>query len=151
VKGVTGATGVTGFTEKLPSGKTETGTWVAYNYGLSVEEAPVKVAISFPIPVPAASSKAFIFNEEKTANKEFGSSECAGTGAEPTAPIGTLCVYTLAERQEKVSEPLVEDLIGTGGSYSPAGAVLHFEVGSGASPAEPGFIKDQGTWAVTAP
>jgi hypothetical protein len=151
-KGATGPEGVCSTSAcQLPSGATETGTWVAYDYGLIVEEAPVKVALSFPIPVPAASGKAFVFNEEQTANKEFGASGCAGTGVEPTAPSGTLCVYTNSEKLEKVSGPLIENLVGSEGFYSPAGAVLHFEVGSGVSTAEPGFIKDQGTWAVTAP
>jgi hypothetical protein len=150
-KGATGPEGVCSTTAcHLPSGASETGTWAAYDYP-TVEGVPLKVAISFPIPVSAVSSKAFVFSEEQTANKEFGSSGCAITGVEPTAPTGTLCVFTLAERLEKVTSPSIEDLVGTSGSYSSTGALLHFATESGVSPAEPGFTKDQGIWAVTAP
>lgn len=159
-KGATGATGANGTTGAegvctkanctLPSGATETGTWTAFYYGLTEGELPIKVALSFPIPLPSSSSKAFVFTEEQTAKKEFGASGCAGSSLHPTAPAETLCVYTSNERLENVEGPTIEELEG-GQGYAPTGTSLRFETTSKASPAEPAHIREEGTWAVTSP
>ncbi len=167
-KGATGATGVTGATVtgpagvtgpegicstsacSLPSGATETGTWSAYYYGLTTPNVPIKVAISFPIRVQGVTSKAFIFTEEEVEGKNFGTSGCSGTALEPVAPKDTLCVFTTSERLTKVAVPIVENQIGGVGQYAPFGTTLRYEVEE-VSPTEPGLIREEGTWAVTAP
>ncbi len=104
--GPTGATGVTGATGEgggggfpvtLPSGKTETGTWVLQGGG-GESAAP----ISFPIPLSVEDAANI---EVKLAGPAVPSpsAACTGTTGNPTAPAGTLCVYVLESAFE--SEP----------------------------------------------
>lgn len=76
--------GETGFTETLPSEKTETGTWAAVVSGEAF--APVSFSIPLEAVIPAA-------NVHKTGDVGFASS-CEGTAADPQADPGHLCVYT---------------------------------------------------------
>lgn len=159
-QGATGATGQTGFTETLPSGKTETGTWVVASSGLPAEPLPA-VAISFPIPLQAASADnhAFYFTEGQTLGEEFGENEetqasckvgaskCKSLGCEgivngkPVAAAGELCVYS--QREGKGTEVGLNSS-GTEKSYGQAGSSIYFEPGAGT-------IIASGVWAVTAP
>jgi Collagen triple helix repeat (20 copies) len=161
VTGAKGATGQTGFTEKLPSGETETGTWSAF-MGRSAypsgKEIPV-AAISFPIPLKAHSENAFFCNQAQTeaetgectngATKQVELSGCTGNVTEPTAPVGRLCVYTKLEKFESSTVVFLR-LTGleseTGGGTT--GAILMFET-AGKSETELNY-RMYGTFAVTA-
>jgi hypothetical protein len=158
VPGTPGTNGTTGFTETLPPEKTETGTWAVA--ASELHERHVHVPISFAIPLPAASSKAFFFDEAETEARHFGSSGCklgptnTGTVAEPMAPLGTLCVFaadleTSEASFEGVVPPTGQLVIG----YSPTGALLRFagESREKGSSEEEGAVRGFGTWAVTAP
>jgi Collagen triple helix repeat (20 copies) len=150
--GATGPAGATGFTETLPAGKTETGTWAVSGTPV-IEGFNVIAPISFPIPLAASSEKAFGFNTKQTEKEEFGSSGCTGSVAAPTAPPGVLCVYTAFEVLENARDygPLPE-IPGIGNpGYGKAGAfMLGFESES-ASAAKPARVEAGGSWAVTAP
>jgi hypothetical protein len=151
--GATGATGFSGFTETLPAGKTETGAWSII--GSSSRPLAQATAISFPIPLKegGAAGSAFGFNQEETENGEFGTSGCAGTVAEPTAPPGVLCVYT--EQEEQAGEVIggfVEptSFENISGAYGTSGAMLKGAILLGQPEASAGS-EAWGTWAVTAP
>lgn len=118
VQGVQGIPGETGFTETLPPGETETGTF-AYRGSIAESEASaINVPISFPIPlasplgqgsvhmISADGSKEIVIRETSEGpGKEEGEGEevtptaCgialtpAATAANPAAAPGNLCVY----------------------------------------------------------
>jgi hypothetical protein len=142
--GATGPTGQSGFTEVLPSGKTETGVWSASRKNL-IEEEIISIPVSFPIPLSSASPKAFIFNHADTAAENFGTSGCAGTLTKPTAPKGVLCIYTGPEFLHETEVRPIHGIDGTAG-YGTSGAILEFK-----AEANSGIAEASGTWAVTAP
>jgi len=117
-----GEDGQTGFTETLPSGKTETGTW-GFTKGATVTQL---VPLSFNIPLASAVPAHYLtYEDEPTA-------ECPGSGEEPAAAPGNLCIYEVEETYATYQN-----------SYNAkSGAVLIFT-----SVAASGY----GTWAVTAP
>lgn len=137
--------GETGFTETLPPGKTETGTWSAqgeesFSGGFLIKE------ISFPIPVVGAITPVFV--GVKPADKTKGEGEgCPGPDAEgsPTADPGTLCVYLN-------SETGTFEVLGFGDPTAPFGSL-------GVKPSGTVLVAnckaspclEYGTWAVTAP
>jgi hypothetical protein len=121
--------GKTGFTETLPSGKTETGTWGFVTTAAGV----LRVPLSFPIPLAAALSESnlhFVKIGDPT------SEACPGSVEEPKAKAGNLCVYAQFEQVPASGEAFVIPRT--------AGVSLFFEV------SEVGKT-DEGTWAVTAP
>jgi len=143
--GATGATGFAGFTETLPPGKTETGTWAA---NVNPVESSVlhRVPISFPIPLPAPSPEAHFLNAEDTAN-EAGTGGCTGSVAQPTAPPGTLCLYTYEEEAIRI---LGRFFVYNGElGYQRSGTIFSFELNG--STGEPAYLTAAGSWAVTAP
>jgi hypothetical protein len=90
--GATGAPGETGFTETLPSGEIEVGTWSGTVGASGLDFAP----LSFPIPLPADLEEAnvHIIGEGGT-----GGSGCTGGKANtPQVGIekGHLCVYVFS-------------------------------------------------------
>jgi hypothetical protein len=151
-KGATGATGTTGFTETLPSGKTETGAWNVMLSSTTFESPPAETSISFPIPLASGGGEeeAWIFTAAQTTSKEFGSSGCTGSVEDPTAPKGTLCVYTAKEAlKDAINSPGVLTPEGSFG-FGKSGGVIN---GATLSPTEghTARVEAQGTWAVTAP
>ena len=146
--GATGATGFSGFTETLPAGKTETGTWAASGslVGPGVE-ALVPISFSIPLAQPSTAGTAFFLSKEEIKNEEGPGFEagCTGTVEHPTAPEGALCVYS--------------DYIGSNvsfllfyfneqaNSYQPTGSVMLLSNTSN----QEERIQGQGSWAVTAP
>ncbi|MGB7684170.1 MAG: hypothetical protein WBL45_00130 [Solirubrobacterales bacterium] len=149
VKGQNGADGETGFTEVLPGGKTETGTW-----GSLQEEGELGVVpVSFNIPLLAAPDPVLVEKDENgTANG------CPGlVGGSPQADPGKLCLYinseigTLFEDQNEVPpinkvtfvNPTIQ--LGSGPeAAAPSGVILQV----GACETAPCVV--YGTWAVTA-
>ncbi len=123
--------GQTGFTETLPEGKTEMGTWAlaipAENPTLKVPV--VRVPISFVIPLGAAPTGHYL------KAGEGGTPECPGTVEHPEATEGNFCVYT----QAAANAPEL-----SASTTYPFGAIL-----GNLDLAEPGGIAF-GSWAVTA-
>ena len=142
-KGATGATGVSGFTEKLPKDKTETGTWAVA--GVEYPQfSEVVVPISFPIPLSAAGALVYLNLSETEAGSKKGG--CEGTAAVPTAPAGTLCIYTGEETRSGFGAPEFR-IDGTENEYEPAGTIMRlFHAEKEAS-----TLVLNGSWAVTAP
>jgi hypothetical protein len=172
-----GKNGTTGFTETLPSGKTETGTW-ATGYGGQGALAQY-VPISFTLPLEAAPELTVVWLSYGSNAEPFEPSEVTEIleeGAEhgcpgfdngvPLADPGKLCVYAnslkalqptgtgLTNTIRSTSEP---PQIYIGGSYSagPNGSSLTVD---GVSPVgttlemtcAAGNCKGIGVWAVTA-
>ncbi len=127
--GATGATGFSGFTETLPAGKTETGTW-----GVSGAAGLARAPLSFSIPLAAAPEAADV---HYLAVGGGGTTECPGTVAEPKAAAGQVCIYT-----EEATETSYFPLGGFPRRY-PSGLVLGFNIETAGNAAA-------GTWAVTA-
>jgi len=154
-KGATGDTGPqgnsgeTGFTETLPSGKTETGVvagYIEYEAGGFAESF---IPISFPIPLaeklPAEPTNGSAQVKEVGYDGTNGigteHEQCPGKAEKPKAKKGFLCVYLTVQTVSfvnGVSEPSLE----APGAW-PGGAVLRVEGAEGQ--------RVVGTWAVTAP
>jgi hypothetical protein len=146
----TACNGQTGFTETLPSGKTETGTWDISLSSTSFAAPGAETSLSFPIPLASGSEAGYVFTEAQTANKEFGSSGCTGSVETPTAPKGTLCVYTASEEHEHAQNSPGTLTPEGGFGFGKSGAVIN---GAILNPpeGETAQLTAQGTWAVTAP
>jgi hypothetical protein len=147
--------GQTGFTETLPAGKTETGTWVVptdIGAGFpTMPEGNAFVPISFPIPLTSAPAFVAVESgEDKSAEGCSGTVNGEGTlsGGEPVAASGKLCVYLSAGSTFAASitlgtiSPIDGNLPAAGTSTS--GTILKV---SCANPA--GCVSTKGTWAVT--
>ncbi len=134
--GKKGTNGQTGFTEKLPPGKTEVGTW---SIGNGHENDQQRVPISFTIPLasPIAGTNVHFISVGGSDPK------CDGTAANPEADPGHLCVYTGTEAGVGGAVILnaFEDPPTTGAST--AGAVIFLALTTEQANA-------MGTWAVTA-
>ena len=143
-KGATGASGATGFTETLPKGKTEIGTWAAFGRAVP-DSATVVAPISFPIPL-AVPGQAVYLNQEETEN-EVKTGVCTGTVAAPTAPVGTLCIYTASSIIEGFFPPEIR-FNGLENEYEPSGTLLRF--GRQETTGQV-ILAQSGSWAVTAP
>jgi hypothetical protein len=145
-KGNNGEPGQTGFTETLPKGKTETGTWA---YRGSKENGAVGTeAVSFNIPLATEPQVEFVYAKKTGTN-------CTGNSAEPTAPEGFLCVYDAWE-EEFGGKPITANYTGAnngekfnGIGAGKDGALLNFEtvhIGESVLP----YAVAEGIWAVTA-
>lgn len=145
-QGGPGKDGTSGFTKTLPSGETETGTWAANVYDVTKFSLALE-AISFSIPL-AAGGEATILNQQET-EEEAGTEGCNGTVEDPTAPAGTLCVYTAEEENEKVTSTRILSPAGESGQYGRSGAYVDLSITG--TTEEPGRAFAHGTWAVTAP
>ncbi len=145
VRGATGATGTTGFTETLPGGKTETGTWSISAYDVPAEKE-LFASISFPIPLEEGSEHYFVLSAEEIKNKTGAGfvAGCTGTVIHPVAPEGTLCIYVNEEHAENAF--FTGPIFGGSFGYQPSGTTLTaFTTSEGAS------YLGNGSWAVTAP
>jgi hypothetical protein len=132
-----GVKGVTGFTETLPKGKTETGVWAAAIP--SIPSAPTTAgsgtsAVSFNIPLSSAPQFVYVPPGEE---EEF-EVECPGSPFAPAAAEGFACFYAFSESN-----------ISQSGQFAlPQGVLITFNTPEGVE--EPGG-EAAGTWAVTAP
>ncbi|HWA52995.1 MAG TPA: hypothetical protein VG816_02370 [Solirubrobacterales bacterium] len=149
-----GEDGQTGFTETLPSGKSEHGTWGLGNvYAGPTEEGVEKttsayIPISFSIPLAAPfpgsveSSHAHYIEAEAAPTEE-----CPGTFQEPAAAPGSLCMYATAFSGTahflNVANPELTGAEGLGG-VGASGVLMRF---SGLHNGDHQF----GVWVVTAP
>jgi hypothetical protein len=132
-EGKEGKPGQTGFTETLPSGKTETGGWALSPSAEGIAIAP----ISFNIPLAHALEVASVHFVKPSGD----GSTCPGSVEAPTATPGNLCVY---EDDVLGLTFTAIDKYSVNPGASTAGAVLQFEAGAAA----PRLAF--GSWAVTA-
>jgi hypothetical protein len=143
-----GKDGETGFTETLPSGKTETGAWA----GTAHEIGPLPISFDIPLAAPVSEADTKIVPFGSTAPPECENSEHPGTASveNPEARPGFLCVYVWITPNSAI------------GGIEPTGfneAVAHMAAGTtGAfvilettSTADESHGTARGTWAVTAP
>ena len=89
-----GEDGETGFTEFLPSEKTEKGVWRFLSNGETVQYVP----ISFSIPLSEADAAGIAV--KSLSNTASPTAECPGTPKEPKAEPGFLCVYTSGNTEQ---------------------------------------------------
>jgi hypothetical protein len=145
-KGATGPTGLdgkdgkTGFTETLPAGETETGTW-----GGNGKEGALSIPISFTLPLETVPTFVYVGFEG-----DFSEQGCPGIGADglPLADPGTLCVYIaegtfLTPTVSSIREPEPGARFGAAG-VGLAGTVLSYPCAGANS------CLANGAWAVTA-
>jgi hypothetical protein len=150
----TACNGKTGFTETLPSGKTETGTWSFGEVGDGVEYE--EVPISFPIPLANGAQVTPIFLNKLS---EMGTAECPGEEAsKPKAAPGYLCVYKQGLSEAGVytnpAHPEETPFVtpdGLGQGVSPFGTLLKIWANEKEGEAFHPHAEGHGTWAVTAP
>jgi hypothetical protein len=147
--GVKGANGTTGFTETLPSGKTETGSWDAVANTQVPEETILISSISYTIPLAAPSEHVVFLNFEKTEGSittpvEGCKFEVESASAVPVAPTGTLCVFTTLEEAGTPKYVAPPGIAFESGQDSPVGALI-----AGKSSAAK-TMRLFGVWAVTA-
>jgi hypothetical protein len=146
--GAKGADGETGFTETLPKGKTEHGSWSAQTSAVQAEEQGLVITpISFSIPLKKAVAGARVFFVPF--GDETHKTECSGTPANPKAAEGDLCVYAGEELtgQKPFSGGAIESPAPTEpgeAGASTSGALLLLEAEKGTNPSF-----SFGTWAVT--
>jgi hypothetical protein len=135
-EGLEGVAGKTGFTEVLPSKKTETGTWGSFF------ETEGATTISFNIPLPADIANREILGEGETSPNCDNGTGAPGSAANPEAAPGYLCIFTtFFEHGGEVSEVLNPGTLS--GPAGKTGSVLLLQ----SAAADFGV----GTWAVTAP
>ena len=146
--------GLTGYTETLPSGKTETGNWSAVGF-FAIEAYAPYAEISYSIPLAQPSENVKYLNEAET-KASVGSGGCeldvSNPAAKPVAPKGTLCVFA------RFSEFGTVPLIGTGTvnvgvpekGDTTSGAVIFFNPTTFDEENGIAAVENWGTWAVTA-
>jgi hypothetical protein len=156
-----GEDGTTGFTDTLPPGKTETGTWAVGELTAGATPSSgnsMGVPLSFAIPLSEGlgAGQVHFINEDgeevfSAAPGDSGTSTaCTGSVEEPTAEQGNLCVYmgNNAFRVGSSSNDQIFTASVTSSTHVPingtntAGAVLKITF------SEPEAVMS-GTWAVT--
>ena len=144
--------GTTGFTDTLPSKKTEAGVWQMTGTGEGFQYTP----ITFSIPLAAADAAAiepFVWVEGGGSNPV----QCKGTPDEPKAEAGTICIYLAKGESEeatnihtapKVYSPELTEITLAGQGVGQSGALMLFESAELESPPSKHAA---GSFAVTAP
>jgi len=129
-----GENGQTGFTETLPSGKSEKGTWTV-DASSTGPETYSSAAVSFTIPLASSVPTHYLTYEDNP------TAECPGSWEEPAASAGNLCIYQTTELYGtyRYSMNMENEVHGQAGK---SGTVLQFEKV---------LLPAGGTWAVTAP
>jgi hypothetical protein len=143
-----GEDGETGFTETLPSGKTETGTWAGTVHEIG------SVSISFEIPLAAdiseADTKVIPLGGTPPAECENPGHAGAASLENPEARAGFLCVYVDNTPNSEVfaiaPTGFAAEVAHMGASTTGAFVILE----STSTTGEP-HGAGRGTWAVTAP
>jgi hypothetical protein len=136
--------GQTGFTDTLPTGKTEKGDWSVL-YEAAAAQAPGSAAISFNIPLAATPAISFIGPEEgEGESKEKLPAGCKGNFEHPEAVSGNLCVFsnaTMANATGWKANGLTKIIVAPVGVGTGAQLYLASEAA--------GTVLADGTWAVT--
>lgn len=147
-KKTTACNGTTGFTSTLPSGKTETGAWVAEGVDQAGGE-PKRTAISFSIPLAEM--------PEEVIPVPIGGptpAGCSGNVDEPSAEPGRFCLFEGALPGHNEGLKLSATLRPGGVGAGTTGVELLFTTISPGTPGGPAtageIVTAEGTWAVTA-
>lgn len=145
--------GQTGFTETLPVGATETGTFATS--GTYKKFNSIQDSISFSIPLAAELDADHVHAVSETGEEFVPATEsfkpadtCFGTALEPTAPSGHLCVYASTNGVAFPAPLIFKPTVGIDQGAGTAGATLNF-VAFFAAPATEGYSSAKGSWAVT--
>jgi hypothetical protein len=140
-EGPQGPKGTSGFTDTLPSGKTETGTWstvigpVVSGINAGIGFRQVSFAIPLLTPIAEANVKVKLEGYDGTDQTGVEHEECPGSAEDAKAAAGKLCVYTSSDNGIEPTE-LVR-------STTPDGVIIQvLSVNAGQYA--------YGTWAVTA-
>jgi hypothetical protein len=136
--------GETGFTETLPSGKTETGSWAGAVY----EVGPVAISFNIPLAAPIDESHTLVIPEGATPPAECQNPEHVGTASveNPEAKPGFFCIYV-----DITPESAVKEIEAPGTDTDGAGTTGTFVILETTSTSGEEHGKGRGTWAVTAP
>jgi hypothetical protein len=152
--------GQTGFTETLPTGKTETGTWVVGPYP-KLESYPgkntgVRISVSFSIPLASEPTPHLILANGKEFNgsfEEVTSTTCTGSVTAPTAEPGNFCLYAQTGSLVSVSNPTGTLFLNPSSGFvnpeTAAGGVSKAGVLLEVFTKETNGAEAFGTWAVT--
>jgi hypothetical protein len=116
----------------LPSGKSESGTWIAAVLGDETEPGKGEGGASISFGVPLLIPPDIYLVAQGKAGKEHAA-ECPGSFALPRAAKGNLCLYTGVDQGLELDESFPFN----------GGALLTFK--------GPPNQATAGTWAVTAP
>ena len=136
-----GPDGFVRYGSTIPSGVTVTGVFGTSSITPAATGALAIDDVSFPAPAPAPVGETDVnFAADTAPETSDDDASCTGTSANPTAPAGKVCLYTLQ--------------LGGGGSFYGQGAGgtagrLGFKV-EGVNPAG-GTLYLEGSWAYTAP
>jgi hypothetical protein len=131
--------GETGFTETLPSEKTETGAWSI----ASPNPANALVSVSFPIPLPSALDATHVH----FVGESGAAPDCLGTVQEPSAEAGNLCIYYsfTSGTEGQIVRPAGTSPVDPTAGAARNGALLSFFRHGEEE------VTSWGSWAVTAP
>jgi hypothetical protein len=149
-KGEQGIPGTTGFTDTLPSKKTEMGTWTASQENINFGSTS---AISFPIPLTEGLGAADVHiqpqgeeAEEAEKVEEF-EAVCPGSAETPKANAGNLCIYVGREVSLDVQEVIKPSSLAPEQGTGVGGAIIRTSPLGEEAATEFAW----GDWAVTAP
>jgi Collagen triple helix repeat (20 copies) len=149
-EGKQGVPGTTGFTETLPSGKTETGTWSASQESL---EYGSPAAVSFAIPLAAGLDAAHVHFQPsagETQKIEEFETTCPGSAEAPKATAGNFCVYVGRLTNLGFNAIVTPSSRGNEEGTGTSGAIILLSAEG--EPTQPAPAATAwGDWAVTAP
>ena len=147
-QGEKGDPGESGFTETLPAGNTETGTWTIQ----AGKEGNVEASISFAIPLGKPLGEGTATEGVHYVETKGNGTTCPGSAEKPTALPGNLCVYqtvgTAVEEENGIAHGIITRASNTN-AYNPdpgtdtSGTLLVLLRHEEESP------NAYGTWAVT--
>jgi hypothetical protein len=144
-KGEPGEAGTTGFTETLPEGKSERGSWAVFDK-TTIEGQEEGVSISFTIPLSVPPAAHYIPAETEESKDPAG---CKGTSAKPVAEPGNLCVFALLEQHAGGPVFFNPEGVGPGAPGTGKSGTVLFVKGIEISTTEPTKINAYGDWVVT--
>jgi hypothetical protein len=129
----------------LPSGAEETGVWGMTKLTANPGLGGLKIPISFTIPLatPLDGTHVHLIEEGETGPAHEGCG--GGTGEEPTAEAGNLCIYITAQNEAVKSSFIVANPVTGEGGAGSTGAIL-----SSGPTLEAGAFA-QGDWVLRAP
>jgi hypothetical protein len=140
--GKPGTNGTTGFTETLPSGKTETGVWSGAFSG--VQYIPLSFNIPLAAPINGAANVIIVAEGGSDPSCDNGTG-APGSSANPEAAPGFFCLFIGALENTSVLTATLLNPETFSGGVGRTGVIFNVE----AEAAKVGF--GLGTWAVTAP
>jgi hypothetical protein len=145
--GTNGKDGETGFTETLPSGKTETGSWLLPETASPLESTTISFAVPLAAVVESDHTKYIAKDAAPPTECENSAHAGVASAENPEASAGFLCVYTgVGEIKNNAVFVQKSGSPGFLGASTAGGVLIEASevIGGGGHSAF-------GTWAVTAP